>query len=70
MSASPGFFRHSTLDSIPALCGVGIVGLLLSSLANFDAWPTWGLALAFYTVMGYSVTRPLTLLSIRRSEAS
>src|SRR5438874_7535075 len=51
MFTAQRFFRHSPLDAIPALCGIGIVALLFASLASFDAWPGWAVGLAFSTVL-------------------
>jgi fatty acid desaturase len=54
MSASRPFFRYSSADALPALCGVGLFAVLLASLLCFDHMSWWLLVPAFLTIMwGY-----------------
>jgi fatty acid desaturase len=45
-----GFFRNTPLDALPALCVVGIVGLIFTCWLAFDALPWWFLAPAFVVI--------------------
>jgi fatty acid desaturase len=44
------FFRYTAFDAIPALCGVGIVGLMLWTFLGFHSLPWWFLVLAFFAI--------------------
>jgi fatty acid desaturase len=44
------FFRYSAYDAIPALCGVGIVSLILWSFLRFNSLSWWVLLPAFVAV--------------------
>ena len=44
------FFRYTPLDALPALCVVGIVGLICGSWLAFDALSWWLLAPAFVVI--------------------
>jgi fatty acid desaturase len=50
MSAIRPFFRYSVYDAIPALCGVGIVALILWTFLCFQSLPWWILIPAFFAV--------------------
>ncbi len=50
MAAPRRFFRYSRWDALPALCGVGIVALILWTLVCFHSLPWWVLALSFWAV--------------------
>jgi fatty acid desaturase len=50
MSASRAFFRYSVYDALPALCGVGIVALILWTWLGFHSLPWWVLAPAFVAI--------------------
>lgn len=47
---SRSFFRYSSLDALPALCGVGIVALLFTTFLAYDHLPWWLLVPAFGAV--------------------
>ncbi len=51
MSTQRWVFRYSNYDAIPALCGVGLVALLLFSFLAFPVLPIWALAITFIAVM-------------------
>jgi fatty acid desaturase len=44
------FFRSSAWDAIPALCGVGIVALILWTFLNFHSLSWWFLGPAFVAI--------------------
>jgi fatty acid desaturase len=50
MTAARPFFRYSAYDAIPALCGVGIVALILWTFLSFHSLPWWVLVPAFFAV--------------------
>jgi fatty acid desaturase len=50
MFARP-FFRYSICDAIPALCGVGIVALILWTFLSFPTMSWWAVVPAFVAVM-------------------
>ncbi len=50
MTTPHTFFRYSRADAVPALCGVGIVALLLSTFLFFSSLPWWLLVPAFVAV--------------------
>ena len=50
MSTIRPFFRYSVYDAIPALCGVGIVALILWTFLCFHSLPWWVLVPAFLAV--------------------
>jgi fatty acid desaturase len=50
MSAVRPFFRYSTYDVLPALCGVGIVALIFWTFLCFDSLSWWVLAPAFVAI--------------------
>jgi fatty acid desaturase len=47
---SRSFFRSSAYDAVPALCGVGIVALIVWTFLAFDRLPWWVLVPAFIAV--------------------
>jgi fatty acid desaturase len=50
VTSSRTFFRYSRADAIPALCGVGIVALLLGTFFFFNMLPWWVLVPALVAV--------------------
>lgn len=50
MSPRRGLFRYSAYDAVPALCGLGIVALIVWTFLCFPSLPWWVLVLAFLAV--------------------
>jgi fatty acid desaturase len=50
MSTARRIFRYSCWDALPALCGVGIVALLITTFVGFHSLPGWFLAVSFVAV--------------------
>jgi fatty acid desaturase len=50
VSNSRLFFRYSSWDALPALCGVGIVAALLGTLLSFDSLSWWVTVPAFIVI--------------------
>jgi fatty acid desaturase len=50
MATSRPFFRYDVRDVLPALCGVGIVALILWTFLGFHSLPWWVLAPAFFAI--------------------
>jgi fatty acid desaturase len=50
VAGSRTIFRYSSADALPALCGVGIVALLLGTFLFFSSLPWWILVPAFIAV--------------------
>jgi fatty acid desaturase len=50
MSRSRLFFRYSLFDAIPALCGVGIVALIVWTFLCFHSLPWWVLTPAYLAI--------------------
>jgi fatty acid desaturase len=48
---SRSFIRNHPIDAIPALCGVGIVALILYSFLAFPTLSWWFTAVAFFAIM-------------------
>src|SRR4051812_43627783 len=52
MPKPPSFFRYSAWDTLPALCVVGIVALIVWTLFGFHSLPGWVLGAAFLAIAG------------------
>jgi fatty acid desaturase len=52
MTRSRSFFRYTAWDALPALCGVGILALILWTFLYFDSLSWWLLVPAFLAVAG------------------
>jgi fatty acid desaturase len=52
MARSRSFFRYTPHDSLPAVCGVGILALILWTFLYFDSLSWWALVPAFLAVAG------------------
>ena len=52
MAPSRSFFRYTPCDALPAVCGVGILALILWTFLFFDSLSWWALVPAFLAVAG------------------
>ncbi len=52
MAPSRSFFRYTPYDALPAVCGVGILALILWTFLDFDSLSWWALVPAFLAVAG------------------
>jgi len=52
MTKARSFFRYTPYDALPALCGVGILALILWTFLDFDSLSWWLLVPAFLAVAG------------------